>query len=82
VSAIEVVLSHDGHRWRARSATFALEHPDLGSLDALIAAALAPTHAGARVHVRFDVDTLPVWLRQYHDHYCNYTLRLPRTVAP
>jgi hypothetical protein len=82
VSALEVVLSHDGQRWRARCAGLALEHADLCSLDRLVGAALAPAHAGERVHVRFDVDTLPAWLRQYHDHYCNYTLRVPRTESP
>ena len=69
----EVVLTYAGNRWRARGVGVALEHRDLGALDALLADALAAAgFAGA--HVRFDLDALPVWLRQYHAHYLNYVL--------
>jgi hypothetical protein len=30
------------------------------------------------VHVRFDLEALPVWIRQYHAHYCNYVLHVDR----
>jgi hypothetical protein len=27
------------------------------------------------------MSALPRWLHQYQDHYCNYTLRVPRRSA-
>jgi hypothetical protein len=76
VSAAEVVLSYGGDRWRARGEGVALEHADLRALDALLADAFRDRD---RVHVLFDFAALPAWLRQYHAHYCNYTLRIARS---
>jgi hypothetical protein len=77
MSALEAVLTHDGRVWRARVAGLELAEAELAELDRSIAGALAATHGGALVAVRFDAASLPVWLRQYHAHYCNYALRVP-----
>jgi hypothetical protein len=37
-----------------------------------------PRATPLHVHVRFDMSSLPGWLRQYHTHYCNYSLVLSR----
>jgi hypothetical protein len=79
VTAVEVVLRYGGDRWHATGAGVALEHAELRALDALLAAAFRDRDC---VHVRFDFDALPAWLRQYQAHYCNYTLRRARGAAP
>jgi hypothetical protein len=79
VTEPEVVLSYENERWRARGAGLDLTHSELADLDALVAGAFQG-HGPTRVHMRFDVAGLPVWLRQYHAHYCNYVLRVaPRS---
>jgi len=74
-----MVLDYIDGRWRARGAGVDVTHAELAGLDRLIETALANDGAPLRVHVRFDTDTLPHWLRQYHTHYCNYTLNLGRS---
>jgi hypothetical protein len=76
VTSAEVELRFESGRWRALGAGVDLEHSDLRGLDALLAAAFAVPGGPNRVHVRFDLDGLPSWLRQYHAHYCNYVLRV------
>lgn len=76
-AAPEIVLTYEEGRWRARGPSFDLVHEDLCALDALIEAAVADPREALDVHVRFDFATLPVWLRQYQPHYCNYVLRVP-----
>ena len=71
--SLELTLLHDGVRWRATGAGIDDEHTELAELDRLILNAAA--HASVnRVHVRFDSDRLPAWLRQYQPHYFNYVL--------
>jgi hypothetical protein len=71
----EVLLSYANGRWSARGLGADLEHADLRSLEALIEARLAASAASC-VAVRFDVSSLPAWMRQYQSHYFNYSLRL------
>ncbi len=33
------------------------------------------------MHLKFDMAALPRWLHQYQNHYCNYTLHVPRARA-
>ncbi|HEX6998257.1 MAG TPA: DUF5395 family protein [Gammaproteobacteria bacterium] len=73
----ELILSYDRGQWRARGAGLDLAHADLAALDALIVRALEGGGPSS-VHVRFDVDALPQWLRQYQSHYFNYVLRIGR----
>jgi len=75
VTAIEVVLSHERGRWRARGAGIDVAHEALREIDACMLRVLAREPGMDRAHVRFDLDALPVWLRQYQAHYCNYVLR-------
>jgi hypothetical protein len=72
----EISLTHRNGRWRAQGLGGALdfEHADLRALEALIEASLARQGERCAV-VRFDTESLPVWLRQYQTHYFNYTLR-------
>ena len=74
MSIRELALRYEQGRWRARGPGLDLEHRELRDLDALIAAACAEGCADVRVHVRFDLDALPLWLRQYQAHYFNYVL--------
>lgn len=77
MTAAEVVLSHEGGRWRARGVGVDVAHVELRGLDSLLARAFARSASATRVHVRFDLDGLPVWIRQYQAHYCNYVLTIP-----
>jgi hypothetical protein len=55
-------------------------HGELRGLEALIEARVTG-QAPVEVHLTFDMVALPRWLHQYHGHYCNYTLRVPRQSA-
>jgi hypothetical protein len=77
MSACELVLSYEDNRWRARGAGIDATHAELTGLEAQLAESLAVENAPLDVHVRFDMAVLPRWLHQYHNHYCNYVLRVP-----
>jgi len=77
VSARELVLSFERDRWRASGEGVDVAHRELRGLETLIEARLGG-EAPLDVHLLFDMDALPRWLQQYHGHYCNYTLHLPR----
>lgn len=81
--AAEIVLTFEQRAWRARGCGVDLARAELRDLDEAIAVALGATASPpVDVHVRFDTATLPAWLRQYHTHYCNYSLRIaPRSAA-
>lgn len=77
----EVVLRYERKAWRAQGAGIDVAHSELAQIDAAIDAALVPRAVPLHVHVRFDMSSLPEWLRQYHAHYCNYSLVLSRRGA-
>jgi hypothetical protein len=77
MSAQDLVLSFEHGRWHARGNGIDVAHGDLRGLEALIEARLASEAAPVEVRLEFDTATLPRWLRQYHGHYCNYTLLVP-----
>jgi hypothetical protein len=77
MNARELVLSFEGNRWRARGEGVDLAHRQLRGLETLIDARFA-SEAPLDVRLSFDMAALPHWLHQYHSHYCNYTLRVPR----
>jgi len=79
MSARELVLSFERNCWRACGDGVDLEHRRLRGLETLIEARLAG-EAPVDVHLKFDMAALPRWLHQYHSHYCNYTLHVPRSV--
>jgi hypothetical protein len=70
----ELVLSYEQDRWRATAPGLEIVHAELRGLEALIEARLADERAPLAVELKFDDAALPRWLRQYHGHYCNYTL--------
>lgn len=76
MSSAELVLTYENARWRARGPNLDVAHPELRSLDALLQQRLAASGTPQRVLVRFDMSSLPAWLRQYHTHYCNYVLHV------
>ena len=79
---VELTLSFEAGRWRARGDGIDVEHAELPELDRLIARDAAGGRPGTRVHVRFDVGGLPEWMRQYQAHYFNYVLTLTSRGEP
>jgi hypothetical protein len=77
VSVRELVLSFERGSWRARGDGVDAVHRELRGLEALIERELA-SEAPVDVLLQFDMTALPRWLHQYHGHYCNYTLHVPR----
>ena len=80
MSARELVLSFQRDRWRACGDGVDVEHRELRGVEALLEAQLAGDEP-VDVELKFDMSVLPRWLRQFHGHYCNYTLRVPRRSA-
>lgn len=70
----EVVLSYERNLWRATAPGLEIVHAELRGIEALLEARLADDGAPVAVELKFDDAVLPRWLRQYHGHYCNYTL--------
>lgn len=77
---IELLLHHDGRAWVAHGSGLTVRGITLAALDAALTDRLAAlgalTSAPVSVFMAFDRDTLPGWLRQYHAHYFNRTVRL------
>ncbi|MBN1240237.1 MAG: DUF5395 family protein [Gammaproteobacteria bacterium] len=77
LAPVELTLHHEAGRWRAVGDGIDVAHADLAGLDRLIGEAVRRRNdPPRRVHVRFDVDRLPAWMRQYQAHYFNYVLTL------
>lgn len=75
---VELALRHDGDAWVAQGEALAapargetLDALDLAVRDQLRARPGIAAGTRARVSMRFDFDTIPVFLRQYHTHYFN-----------
>ena len=79
MSDLTLVLEFERGRWHAAGDGVDVAHSELRGLEALIEARLAG-EAPVDVHLEFDMASLPRWLHQYHGHYCNYTLRVRRSV--
>jgi uncharacterized protein DUF5395 len=77
MSVRELVLTFERDRWRACGDGVDVVHRELRGLEALLEAGLA-SEAPVDVLLKFDMAALPRLLHQYHGHYCNYTLRVPR----
>jgi len=78
---IELVLSHDGRSWRADGLAAPIRGDDLRTLETRIRrrilAGTRPHATGPlRVVFRFDMESIPRWLWQYHPHYFNYAFRV------
>lgn len=73
---VELSLVHDGGHWIGRNATLVAKGETLDDLDEDVKRALCKSgefSQGSQVTVfmGFDFDTIPTWLRQYHNHYFN-----------
>ena len=77
MSVLTLVLSFERECWHASGDGVDVAHRDLRGLETLIEKRLA-ANAPVDVHLKFDMASLPRWLHQYHGHYCNYTLHVPR----
>lgn len=78
---LELTIDHDGHCWQARGENLGVRAPRLGELDRELLHAMRVSgrfRPGQRVtvHMAFDRDALPRWLRQYAAHYFNRTITL------
>jgi hypothetical protein len=71
----EVILSYADGRWRALGLGLDVEHAELRGLEALVERGLSDSGA-SQVAMRFDMSSLPAWMRQHQAHYFNYVLRL------
>ena len=80
MSVRELKLTFERDRWRACGEGVDVVHHELRGLETLVEAGLA-SEAPVDVRLKFDMAALPRWLHQYHAHYCNYTLRVPRRSA-
>ncbi len=76
---LDFILSYRLNRWHAQGNGLTLVGDDLLELESMIERELQshpdihledPSH----VNMRFDISTLPRWLRQYQSHYFNYVL--------
>ena len=73
----ELILRYGSGLWTAEGQGLCLSASELGSLERAIGAALrARRRAPADVVLRFDLASLPRWLRQYQSHYFNYVLHV------
>ncbi len=73
---VELTLVHDGKQWIGRNNSLHARGETLSALDDDVKRALRecgdhPAGARLTVFMGFDFDTIPVWLRQYHNHYFN-----------
>jgi hypothetical protein len=78
---VDLVLVHDGRHWIGSGDAFAARGESLADLDEAVCRELRASGdyaRGARVTVfmGFDFDTIPTWLRQYHNHYFNRYITL------
>jgi len=88
VADIEITLSFDGNRWCTEINECHISAIELTELEDRITHTVRqmPCYAhrkSVRVHMGFDFDVIPTWLRQYHSHYFNsqLTVSMPLTNA-
>ena len=78
-SDLEFSLVHDGELWVCSNDTLVARGKSIFELDQDIQRLLQKSGSYARgsqirVFMGFDFDTIPTWLRQYHNHYFNRTV--------
>ena len=81
VTKLELVLSCQQDLWLATGPQLHCSGDALSGLEASIAEELQSNplyrkSLPADVYLRFDMASLPTWLRQYQAHYFNYILRV------
>jgi hypothetical protein len=75
------MVSHDGRNWIARNDFLCAEAPTLQSLDNELRRLVKEKgylEAGKKLDLflAFDNSTIPVWMRQYGQHYFNRIVRV------
>ena len=78
---IELAINHDGKNWIARNAVLYAEAASLAELDNELRELLKEKgylNEGEKIDMfmAFDNATLPVWMRQYAQHYFNRIVRV------
>lgn len=81
VAVIELIMSHDGKNWIARNDFLYAEAPTLGNLDNELRKLVKEkgyleTGKKLDLFMAFDNSTIPVWMRQYGQHYFNRIVRV------
>jgi hypothetical protein len=82
-ASLELSLTHDGQSWCTDSLKTKVHGKDLRALEDSIINTIKidprfNNEKSLQVELRFDMDTLPRWLHQYHAHYFNYTFTVTR----
>lgn len=76
----DLVLRHEGDAWIASAPGLSVRAADFVTLDERLRRRLRREHGArgktVRVCMRFDLDGLPGWTRQYAAHYFNRLVRL------
>jgi len=79
---IELQLSHNGKYWLAKSSLLNLQALTLLELENKIKKSCIhftqkKKKTSLKVYMRYNFDSFPKWLHQYHSHYFNYVLTFP-----
>jgi hypothetical protein len=78
---VELIISHDGKNWIARNDVLYAEALTLGRLDNALKRLVKEKgylKKGGKLDMfmAFDNATIPVWIRQYSQHYFNRIVRV------
>ena len=78
---IELIVSHDGKNWIARSDLLSAEAPTLEELDNKLRKMVKEKgylEPGKKLDffMAFDNSTIPRWMRQYSQHYFNRIIQV------
>ncbi len=81
ITVIELIVSHDGKNWIARTDWLSAEAPTLEELDNELTKLVKQKgylEPGKKLDLfmAFDNSTIPQWMRQYSQHYFNRIIRV------
>lgn len=83
---VELVLEHDGRDWLIHGHGVTARGSTLAALDRALASSLGAGNdlpaEPLTVHMRFNQQCLPDWIRQYMPHYFNRTVRIRPVAMP
>lgn len=82
---IELVVTHEGEDWVARSDVLTAKAPTLEELDNALRRLISQGEflkpgEKARLFMAFDNSTIPQWMRQYSQHYFNRIIHVEKPV--
>lgn len=78
---LELTVSHDGQDWIACNQDMVIRGKDFAEIDSTLIRKVTqskqyPSGTELRVHMGFDYDSIPRWIRQYAAHYFNRHLTI------